>query len=121
MLTQDEIQNVLDEMARAYSAGNAKACAELFTENAQLHSPFGPPAVGRQAIEALHDDWVSEPSAKAFRILDHGSHGPLGWCLCRFSEGDVTGDGTSLLILEQATSGRWLIRTCCLHGDAEEA
>ncbi|MFK7745374.1 MAG: nuclear transport factor 2 family protein [Roseobacter sp.] len=119
MLSKNDIQAFLDRMARAYCAQDAQACAALFTENAQVHSPFGAPAVGRAAIEALHRDWVSEPSAKAFLILDHGSADTLAWCLCRFSEGDKTGDGTSLLVMEQQPDGAWLIRSCCLHGDPE--
>lgn len=48
------LQDVLETMARAYSAGDAVGCAALFTEDAQLHSPFAPPAKGSAAIEALH-------------------------------------------------------------------
>jgi ketosteroid isomerase-like protein len=116
------MQAVLDRMARCYSAGDARACAALFAENAQLHSPFGPPAVGRAQIEALHEEWVAEPGGdKQFAIVDCGSTDSLAWCLCRFSEGSVAGDGTSLIVLEQSGSGDWLIRSCCLHGDPENA
>ena len=118
MLSKTDIRTLLDQMAAAYSAGDAVACAEMFAMNAQLHSPFGPPAVGRPAIEKLHRDWVADSTAKSFTILDYGSEGALAWCLCRFSEGDVTGDGTSLIVLQQQEDdGAWLIRSCCLHGD----
>jgi ketosteroid isomerase-like protein len=121
MLTRDRMQDLLDAMARSYAAGDAAACAAFFGDTAQLHSPFGPPAVGRAAIEALHAEWTATPSAKSFTIIDHGSGDSLAWCLCRFSEGDVTGEGTSLVVLERAPSGDWLIRSCCLHGDAAAA
>ena len=118
MLSRDDIQTLLDQMANAYSAGDAVTCARMFAMDAQLHSPFAPPAIGRPAIEKLHRDWVADSTAKSFSILDHGSDGSLAWCLCRFSEGDITGDGTSLIVLErQGHDGAWLIRSCCLHGD----
>lgn len=119
MISKDEMQALLDRMASAYSAGDAKACAAIFSEDAQLHSPFGAPAIGRQAIETLHVEWTAEPGNKTFKILDWGSGESIAWCLCRFSEGDVTGDGTSLIVLERGSAGDWLVRSCCLHGDPE--
>lgn len=118
MLSRDDIQNLLDQMAAAYSAGDAEGCAALFTHDAQLHSPFAAPAVGRDAILELHKEWVADSGAKSFSILDFGSDRDIAWCLCRFSEGNVTGDGTSLIVLEwQTRDDKWLIRSCCLHGD----
>ena len=117
MLSRDDIQKLLDRMAKVYTAGDAAGCAAMFTENAQLHSPFGPPAVGRRAIYHLHEEWVADSGTKVFSILDFGSTDSLGWCLCRFSEDGVE-EGTSLLVLEQQSDGIWLIRSCCLHGDA---
>ena len=115
-MTEEELQAYLDQMAAAYSAGDAKACADLFTQDAQLHSSFAPPAIGRAAIRALHEDWVAEPSAKSFVLVDHGCAGDIAWCVCRFSEGHETGDGTSQLIFEGQTNGTWLARSCCLFG-----
>lgn len=119
MLTRQRMQDLLDAMARSYVAGDAKACAAMFSETAHLHSPFAPAAVGRSAIEALHVEWTAEAHAKGFTILDFGSTEAMAWCLCRFSEGEVTGNGTSLLVLEPDAAGHWLIRACCLHGDPE--
>ena len=116
-MTQDDIETYLKQMAAAYSAGNAQACADLFTQNAQLHSPFAPPAIGRAAIRALHEDWVAHLTEKSFELLDHGGTGDIGWCLCRFSEGDGAEAGTSQLILERQADGTWLARSCCLFGD----
>ena len=115
MLSKDDIQTLLDQMATAYRAGDADACAAMFTQDAQLHSPFGPPAVGRDAIRDVHAEWTSEPNTKSFAIIDHGSTIDMAWCLARFSEGDVTGDGTSLVVFAKQQSGLWLIRACCLY------
>jgi ketosteroid isomerase-like protein len=116
VLTKDELQAFLDRMARAYSAGDATACAEMFTENAQLHSPFAPPAIGRDAIRALHEEWTGDDGAKRFIILDYGSGPDLAWCVSRFSEGGGTDDGTSLIVLERQSTDNWLVRSCCLFG-----
>ena len=120
MIDREGIQELLDRMARAYVQSDAKACADMFTDTAQLHSPFGPPARGRAEIEALHLEWTAEPSDKRFNILDYGSSADLAWCLCRFSEGDLAGNGTSLIVLDRQSSGNWLIRSCCLHGAPED-
>lgn len=119
MALYEQLQKYLDQMAAAYSAGDAKACAEMFTAQGELHSPYGPAAVGRAAIEALHRDWTAEPSKKKFDLVKAKKSGTMAWALVRFSEGAVTGTGTSLLILEQQDSGAWLTQICCLHGDGE--
>jgi ketosteroid isomerase-like protein len=116
-----EVQTLLDQMAASYCAGDAAGCAALFAEDGQLHSPFAPPAVGRAAIERLHEAWTREGGSKFFEALDCGAEGSLGWCLCRFSEGDHTGDGTSLIVLVRGPSGDWLVRSCCLFGESEES
>ena len=117
MLSREDIQAVLDQMAHAYSRGDAHAVALLFAEDAQLHSPFAPPAIGRAAIEVLHQDWTAEPSDKTFTVIDWGSTQDMAWCLCRFSEGDEAGCGTSLVVLQPSADGIWRIRSCCLFGD----
>ena len=116
-MTRQELQTYLDRMASAYNAGDAQSCADLFTENAQLHSPFAPPAIGRDAILMLHNDWVADPSTKRFEIVDFGGAGDIAWCLCRFSEGGAEEEGTSQLVLERQSDGAWLARSCCLFGD----
>ncbi len=120
MLSRAELQQLLDRMAAAYRAGDAKGCADLFAPDAQLHSPFGV-ARGYDDLIRLHREWTSAPNAKRFSILDCGSHDGIAWCLCRFTEENETEDGTSLLVLEQDTAGAWLIRSCCLYGDTESA
>ena len=123
MTLASEIGGLLQQMATVYSKGDAAGCAALFTENAELHSPYAPPARGRAAIEALHVEWTADGGGegKSFDLLNCGQSGPLAWALCRFSEGDATGDGTSLMVLEREADARWLIRMCCLHGDTEDS
>ncbi len=54
MTALSDFQALMDRMAAAYRAGDAPACAAMFTMDAQLYSPYAPPALGREAIEALH-------------------------------------------------------------------
>ncbi|WP_295313208.1 nuclear transport factor 2 family protein [Roseobacter sp.] len=119
MTFQTELRHILDRMEHAYNSGDAAACAALFTENAQLHSPFGPSASGRREIETLHRDWVDDAGNKAFTVTGSGCDGALAWCLLRFSEGDAQSEGTSLIVLEHHHDEGWLIRSCCLHGDPD--
>jgi len=56
MTIHDELQRCMNEMAKAYSVCDAKACAAMFTETGGLHSPYVPPARGRAEIEARHRD-----------------------------------------------------------------
>jgi len=109
----------MNEMAKAYSVCDAKACAAMFTETGGLHSPYVPPARGRAEIEARHRDWAAEPSQKKLVVVNAAQSGRMAWALVRYSEGAVTGNGTSLSIFEQQDDGSWQISLCCLHGDGE--
>lgn len=114
MTLRDEIQGWLDRMARSYAAGDAGACAGMFTEDATLHSPFAPPACGRVEIETLHRDWTRTATAKRFDILSFGGSGDLAWVLARFSEGD-TGTGTTLAVLDRSAGTGWLCKACSMN------
>ena len=117
MPTRDTLQTLLDGMARLYAAGDAAGCAAMFAKNARLHSPFAPPAIGRDQIEALHRDWTADAGDKSFEIVDWGHRDTLAWCLCRYREDGGASGGSSLIVLERDNAGDWLIRSCCLHDD----
>lgn len=119
MLKPIDLQGLLDQMAAAYSAGDAEGCARMFSANAQVHSPFAPPAIGRAAIQSLHEDWVVPPAQKRFSLLDSGACEKMAWALCRYSESGSDEKGPSLIVWEMDDVGGWLIRSCCLHGDPE--
>ena len=118
MLIRAELQNLLNTMAAAYRAGNAAACAAMFVPDGELYSPYAPPARGRAAIEALHRIWTHDGGGdKQLTLIDAGSSGNLAWCLAAYSEGEVTGDGISLSILERQAGGDWLFRICSLNSN----
>ena len=119
MTTSFEVQAqaLMDQMAAAYRAGDAAGCAALFTADATLFSPYATAAHGRDAIEALHGVWTAPANSKRLTVIEAGQSGDLGWCLAAYSEGDVTGNGTSLCTLVRQPDGTWLIRLCSLNSD----
>ena len=46
----DEFKTLYDTYVACYRAQDAAGCAAVFAAEAELFSPFGPPAIGRAAI-----------------------------------------------------------------------
>lgn len=116
MSIRDDLQEIWDMYVAAYRAGDAAGCAAIFTKDAEVHSPYGPPARGRPAIEALHGEWVQHASSnKTLQVIEAGNSGDLAWTLAAYSEGEVVGNGTSLSVFERHPGGGWLIRMCSLN------
>ena len=113
----EEIQELMDQMANAYRAADAHSCAQMFVPEGVLYSPYAVPAQGRTEIESLHRIWTGEGTGKQLKVLEADNSGNLGWCLVAYSEGDATGNGTSLCVVERQPNGKWLIRICSLSSD----
>ena len=120
MALQDELQETFDLYLAAYRAGDSQGCAAVFLPDGGMISPWGAPATGRQAIAAQHGEWIGTGggAGKQLNILAHGGAGGVAWTLASFSEGEATGDGVSLSVLERQSDGRWLIRLCSLNAGA---
>lgn len=115
MSDEQDFQALFNTYATRYRAADASGCAVLFSPGAELFSPYGPPAVGRDAIEAAHLEWFDEAAqTKRIKVVSAGSSGDLGWCLAHYSEGEQ-GRGSSLNVLERQASGNWLILRCSLN------
>lgn len=115
MSFKEECQKLLDHYVTCYRLGDAKGCASVYSVHAEMYSPFGPPAIGRQAIEDTHVEWVSEGADnKQITVSSAERNGDLGWCIAQFSEG-TTGEGISLNVLARQSDGRWLITHCSLN------
>ena len=115
MSLKSTFQILYDEYVACYRSADAIGCAALFASDAELYYPFGPPAIGRAAIAATHEQWVSEGAEdKQITVMDAGGSGDVGWCLAQYSEGS-TGRGTSLSILARQPEGNWLITHCSLN------
>jgi ketosteroid isomerase-like protein len=117
LTVHEEMQQLMDEMAVAYRAGDAHSCPQMFTRDGVLYSPYDFPARGRNEIESLHRDWTGTGTGKQFIVKEASSSGNLGWCLAAYSEGDATGNGTSLGVVELQPNGTWFIRICSLSSD----
>ena len=115
MTAASELQTLMDRYVVAYRAADPAACAAVFTEDAQLFSPFAPGARGRAAIETLHADWTRDAGGdKVMTVLSAEISGDMAWCLAAFCEGaDET--GTSLNVLVRQSDGTWLIHMCSLN------
>lgn len=114
----DELQKQWDIYVAAYRAGDAAGCASIITDDAELHSPYAPPARGRAAIEALHGAWTQHAGPdKTLAVIAAGTSGDLAWSLAAYSEGEPTGNGTSLSVFERHAGAGWLIRMCSLNSN----
>ena len=112
---KQECQKLFDHYVSCYQKGDAKGCASVYEIHAELYSPYGPPAIGRQSIEQTHVEWVSEGAEnKQIIVLTANREGDLGWCVAKFSEGS-TGEGVSLTILARQPDDSWLITHCSLN------
>lgn len=113
---KDELQLLFDGYVAAYRVGDGDGCAAFFAVDAELHSPYGPVARGRDHIAEIHRQWtVDGAQGKQIEVIDAGVSGDLAWCLAEFSEGAVTGEGISLNVLERQPNGNWQIRVCSLN------
>lgn len=113
---KDELQLLFDGYVAAYRAGDGDGCAAFFTADAELRSPYGPIARGRESIAKTHRQWTSEGAEnKQLEVINAGVSGDLAWCSAEFTEGALTGEGVSLNVLERQPNGSWLIRVCSLN------
>lgn len=111
----NDCQTLLDRYVSSYRAGDAIGCASVYSLDAELYSPYGPPAIGRPAIAAMHDQWVEEGGDdKQIEVMSAGCSGDLGWCVARYSEA-TAGKGSSMNVLARQPDGNWLITHCSLN------
>ncbi|WP_246681563.1 nuclear transport factor 2 family protein [Mesorhizobium sp. B2-4-8] len=110
------MQELWDIYVAAYRSKDAAGCAAIFAPDGEVHSPYAPPARGRAAIASLHAVWTQGAGInKTLAVREAASSGALAWCLAAYSEGEATGNGTSLSVFERQPSGGWLVRMCSLN------
>lgn len=113
-------QNLFDHYVACYRAKDASGCASIYSPDAELYSPFGPPSIGRAAIQATHEQWVQEDGEdKQITVTSAGCSESLGWCVANFSEGGAV-EGLSVNILARQPGGSWLVTHCSLN-EAQES
>lgn len=117
-----EIQSLMDIYLKAYRARDAAGCASVYVPDCALYSPFGPPAIGRAALRATHEEWFAEEEEnKALKVLEAHSDGALAYCLAEYSADvrDVNGhvqreSGANLSILVRQNGEGWRIKCSSL-------
>ena len=114
---RDDMQALMSGYLDAYRDKDASRCAAIFAGDAVIHSPFGPPIRGRDAIMAAHRDWFGlGEENKRIDILDCAASGDQAYCLVAYSA-DIRGEdgvpvkeaGTNLNVLVRE-AGAWRIR-----------
>jgi uncharacterized protein (TIGR02246 family) len=112
MSIQDELEALNAVWLEAFSRGDAEACADLWTENGAIYSPYGPPAIGREAIKQAHQDWLSAGEInKNLEILEAGGDGNTAFLVASYSGDYPTEDGGY-----ETESGK-VVNVCTRHPD----
>ena len=110
---------------KAYNAGDAKALAALYAEDARLLPPGAPGASGRAAIlEYFTKDVAGSQTAGAILVLDHktdvGVSGNIGWESGTYKamvKGAVVETG-KFLSVSRKRNGKWLYIRDIWNADA---
>ena len=102
-----ELDRVLTDYAKAWSARDAKALAALFAEHGFVLPSGQPPVRGRAAIESYYQGHGGPLSLRAFAYATEGS---VGYILGGYtSEKGKEDDGKFTLTLRKDAAGRWWI------------
>lgn len=98
-----------DGYVQSYRVGDAAGCGSIYSEDAVLYSPYGPTARGRDAIVALHEEWLQDDtSTKEIRVKTAFSTGSDGVCVAVFAENGLD-EGVSFNVLRADGDGGWEI------------
>lgn len=124
-----QFKDVIDKYFTAYAAHDAAGCANVYTPEGQIFSPFGPPITGKPAIAAAHALWFQEGETnKEVNILEAQFDGDVGFCALSFSA-DVPAAsggadrvyGSSLNTMLRQADGAWKIRHTSLNDLEDDA
>ncbi len=120
------VEAMIQSYCDGFNAKNAAGCAAIYRPDGVIHSSYGPPLVGREAIREAHVGMVAEERNKRMTLLEIDAAGDLGWFVLRYeaehddeSGMEKTHRGTNLSVIERETDGGWSIRVSSLSGDPE--
>lgn len=103
-----ELDRVLRDYERAWSAGDAEALASLFAENGFVLQRNGPPVRGRSAIQAYYRGHGG--SSLRLRAFAFSTNDTVGYIIGAYGYENVSGDiGKFTLTLHRSTGEPWLI------------
>jgi uncharacterized protein (TIGR02246 family) len=117
MSSTQGIQVLVARLLDALKRHDAAACAALFTQDAVILSPYGPPAKGQVAIATIHQSWFDEgEKEKKLELLDAGCADDVGYCVLAYSGAYARPDGSyehhcgrSVNVLHKEADGDWRI------------
>jgi ketosteroid isomerase-like protein len=102
-----ELERVLTDYEKGWSARNAAALARLFAEDGFVLPNGSPPIRGRAEVERFY---TGKGGPLALRAFAFGAEGRVGYIIGGFAskKGDPDA-GKFTLTLRKAADGRWLI------------
>jgi len=102
-----ELDRVLRDYERAWTARDAAGLAALFADDGFVLANTRPPARGRDAIRQAY---AGAGGPLALRALAHATQGDVGWIVGAFAREKGAEDiGKFVLALRRSADGRWLI------------
>ena len=126
MTIKSEMQALMDAWVRAYSAGDVDGALTYFSDDAAIYSPYGPAAVGHEALRATHVAWLATGEVnKKLTVLSADGGGGLAYCVVAYS-GDYPQDdgtllnesGTSVNVAKRRADGSWRFAVSSLNSDS---
>jgi uncharacterized protein (TIGR02246 family) len=121
-----EMQQLLDQYLVCIDSGELERCTESYTVDGAIYSPYGPAAIGRDAIRNTHRAWLDAGETnKQIIVQEARSEGDLAYCIASYS-GDYrqedgtmfTERGTSLNIAKRQPDGSWQLHISSLNSDS---
>ena len=110
-----DLDRVLRDYEKAWRAHDAKALADLFTEDGLVLSPGSPPVRGRDAI-ARH--YAGAGGGLYLRAFGFAIDGRLAWIVGGFAHAEgAPEDGKFTLTLRRGDGGRWRITSDMDNGN----
>ncbi len=121
----DEMQDLNNKWVETFSEGDIAACAEMYTENGSIYSPYSPAAIGRNAIKDTFKEWYEAGEQnKRVKVLEADSDGKIAYFTASFSGDYPQDDGTlvneSGVVLTtciRAQNGSWKMHISSLNSD----
>ena len=125
MSIQGELDALMALWLQAFSRGDIEACTDLYTENGAIYSPYGPAAIGREAIMQTQQAWFDAGETnKKLEIVNAGGDGDTAYCVTSYSGDYPTGDGSyhtesgkALNVFLRQPDGHWKFHISSLNSD----
>jgi len=119
------IAAVADQYVKATLAGDAKAIAALYTEDAVEMPPNQPPVKGRAAIQQYYEKLFKEGKTSRFTIdhLETQAAGNVGYDVGTYQQSMTPGGGAAMedtgkfTVILRRTGGTWLVAYAIYNSD----